>query len=597
MEKVNYDPEEYRMEIENRMKNLMWTVSGNYKLDVHLDLESFQKSKYISMYDAIKQGAFAQYFDREKLASYIVKKIYFQADERSLMNLAQLCVDAASYAKISTDRPGVPQIRKKALEDILEYDFEKMNRSDMGRMEIAWMRGCLRDDWHMEKKLSEPIQKIKSLKDAKDTMEIIQCIDRLYNDCVDPTFEKRCGTLENVMDVTMEELKEFDWKDFLEEEFQESVLEQYMQQVANQLSNLDSEQNQDEREERQKNKKKNIVVLKQEDIEKMYQYIELNYGRSYLNEQEQKRINYQMCRGAHEDCSLYYTDGILKNPVMVNAQYVNAKKQKEKNEIEYHNHHNMAKRNIEIMTANLRRSLLQRNEKEYLASDDGTLVPRLLWKVGRGKARHLFIKENKRENSEFVVQILMDASGSQRERQGQIALQAYMISEALSNVQIPHKVESFCTFWDYTVIQRFREYDAPRTENKNVFHYRTSSNNRDGLAIRAAGESLLQRAEENKILIILSDGRPNDIVVNRPNSKNPQSYCGDYAVRDTAFEVRNLRNKGVFVLGVFTGKEEDLKAEQKIFGKDFAYISAIENFSNIVGIYLKRLLEWETEQF
>ena len=147
------------------------------------------------------------------------------------------------------------------------------------------------------------------------------------------------------------------------------------------------------------------------------------------------------------------------------------------------------------------------------------------------------------------------------------------------------------------MIQRVREYDAPRTENKNVFHYRTSSNNRDGLAIRAAGESLLQRAEENKILIILSDGRPNDIVVNRPNSKNPQSYCGDYAVRDTAFEVRNLRNKGVFVLGVFTGKEEDLKAEQKIFGKDFAYISAIENFSNIVGIYLKRLLEWETEQF
>ena len=208
-------------------------------------------------------------------------------------------MDAASYAKISTDRPGVPQIRKKALEDILEYDFEKMNRSDMGKMEIAWMRGCLRDDWHMEKKLSEPIQKIKSLKDAKDTMEIIQCIDRLYNDCVDPTFEKRCGTLENVMDVTMEELKEFDWKDFLEEEFQESVLEQYMQQVANQLSNLDSQQNQEQREERQKNKKKNIVVLKQEDIEKMYQYIELNYGRSYLNEQEQKRINYQMCRGAH----------------------------------------------------------------------------------------------------------------------------------------------------------------------------------------------------------------------------------------------------------------------------------------------------------
>ena len=597
MGNINYDPEEYRMEIENRMKNLMWTVSGNYELDIHLDLESFQKSKYISMYDAIKQGAFAQYFDREQLAGYIVRKVYFQADERALMNIAQLCVDAASYAKISTDRPGVPQIREKAMEDILEYDFERLSRSDAGRMEIAWMRGCLRDDWNMEKKLLEPIRNIKGLEDAKDTMEIIQCIDRLYNGWIDPTFEKRCGTLETVMNVTLDDLKEFDWKDFLEEEFEESVLEQYMQQVANQLSNLNSGKNQEEKEEQRKNKKKNVVVLKQEDIEKMYQYMELNYGRSYLTEQEQKKINYQMCRGAHEDCSLYYTDGILENPVKLNAQYVNAKKQREKNEVEYHNHHNMAKRNIEIMTANLKRSLLQRNETEYLASDYGILVPQLLWKVGRGKNHHLFLKENKRENSDFVVQILMDASGSQRERQGQIALQAYIISESLSNAQIPHKVASFCTFWDYTVIQRFREYDDPRTANKNVFQYRTSSNNRDGLAIRAAGESLLQRAEENKILIVLSDGKPNDVVVNRPNSKNPQSYCGEYAVRDTAFEVRNLRNKGIFVLGVFTGKEEDLKAEQKIFGKDFAYISAIENFSNIVGIYLRRLLEWETEQF
>ena len=597
MGNINYDPEEYRMEIENRMKNLMWTVSGNYELDIHLDLESFQKSKYISMYDAIKQGAFAQYFDREQLAGYIVRKVYFQADERALMNIAQLCVDAASYAKISTDRPGVPQIREKAMEDILEYDFERLSRSDAGRMEIAWMRGCLRDDWNMEKKLLEPIRNIKGLEDAKDTMEIIQCIDRLYNGWIDPTFEKRCGTLETVMNVTLDDLKEFDWKDFLEEEFEESVLEQYMQQVANQLSNLNSGKNQEEKEEQRKNKKKNVVVLKQEDIEKMYQYMELNYGRSYLTEQEQKKINYQMCRGAHEDCSLYYTDGILENPVKLNAQYVNAKKQREKNEVEYHNHHNMAKRNIEIMTANLKRSLLQRNETEYLASDYGILVPKLLWKVGRGKNHHLFLKENKRENSDFVVQILMDASGSQRERQGQIALQAYIISESLSNAQIPHKVASFCTFWGYTVIQRFREYDDPRTANKNVFQYRTSSNNRDGLAIRAAGESLLQRAEENKILIVLSDGKPNDVVVNRPNSKNPQSYCGEYAVRDTAFEVRNLRNKGIFVLGVFTGKEEDLKAEQKIFGKDFAYISAIENFSNIVGIYLRRLLEWETEQF
>ena len=73
--------------------------------------------------------------------------------------------------------------------------------------------------------------------------------------------------------------------------------------------------------------------------------------------------------------------------------------------------------------------------------------------------------------------------------------------------------------------------------------------------MRAAAAGLLKRDEENKILIVLSDGRPNDIVVNRPNSRNPRPYFGDYGTKDTAMEVRHLRNAGVSVLGVFTGEE------------------------------------------
>ena len=142
-----------------------------------------------------------------------------------------------------------------------------------------------------------------------------------------------------------------------------------------------------------------------------------------------------------------------------------------------------------------------------------------------------------------------------------------------------------------TVMQRFRDYDSPRSENKKVLEFTTSSNNRDGLAIRAAGDSLYGRQEENKILIVLSDGRPNDVIVNRPGSRNPATYSGEYAVRDTAFEVRSLRSNGIHVLGVFTGVEKDLAAEKRIFGKDFAYIRDIRNFSRVVSGYLQRLLE------
>ena len=90
---------------------------------------------------------------------------------------------------------------------------------------------------------------------------------------------------------------------------------------------------------------------------------------------------------------------------------------------------------------------------------------------------------------------------------------------------------------------------------------------------------------------MLSDGRPNDVVLNRPNVKNPAVYTGEYAVKDTAAEVRRLRSQGISVLGVFAGEEQDLSAERRIFGKDFAYIRDISKFSRIVGQYLTKQLD------
>ena len=228
-----------------------------------------------------------------------------------------------------------------------------------------------------------------------------------------------------------------------------------------------------------------------------------------------------------------------------------------------------------------------------MLSDRGRIVPARLWRIGRSSDAKVFVRELKNDASDFVVDVLIDASGSQMNRQGEVALQAYIISEALSTVDIPHRVMSFCTFWDYTILHRFREYDDPRTANENIFNYVTSSNNRDGLAVKTAGYGLLQRAEEKKILIVLSDGRPYDVIVNRPNAKNPRSYQGKEAVTDTAMEIRHLRNLNVSVLGVFAGEEKDLATEKKIFGKDFAYIRDIRNFSKIVGRYLTKQLETE----
>lgn len=588
---LDFEQEEADMEVENRMKNLMWTVSGNYKLDTKLDVASFRESKYVSIYDAIKQGAFARFFDKNEFALYLVKKIYYGADEVLLTSLAQLCVETASYPRIVVERPGVKEIRSRAFEYLLDHKFEKLSSTLIGKIKIVMMRGALDGRWECEKRIREPLDKIRVLEEAKETMDLIRVVDYLYNDLIDRNFEKKHGDLQHVLDAALEDLQEFNWKDYLEEEAYEDLLQQYVQQMENQVTSFETPEQEKPDDTAKSGGKRRVILLDEAAVAKMYSYIEKSYGRSYLSEREQKQINFRLCRGAHADCSLFYTDGILHSAVMKNAQLANAKNHASQNRRLFLNNQNMIKRNVEMMTDYLKRSLRLRTQMDQMPSHYGNIIPRHLWKVGRTDLGKLFYRTTRQNSSEFVVQILMDASGSQRDRQGQVALQAYIISEALSNVGIPHQIMSFCTFWDYTVMQRFREYDAPRSENKKVLEFTTSSNNRDGLAIRAAGDSLYQREEENKILIVLSDGRPNDVIVNRPGSRNPQTYSGEYAVRDTAFEVRSLRNNGIYVLGVFTGQEKDLLAEKMIFGKDFAYIRNIHNFSKVVSGYLQRLLE------
>ena len=589
--------EEFELELENRIKNLIWTVSGDYTLDVKPDIESYHRSHAVGLYDGIKQGAFARYFNREELSLYLMKKIYLHGEEGPLMSLAQLCIEWSVAERITKEREGIKEIRKEALEDILEMDFSRLAASEPGRLKLMLFKECLNGSEPATNRMRAFMEQVQALSDTKETIELIHTIDKLYNAMVDPNFEKRYGNLETVLAVSLEELAEFSWKDYLEEEALEESFGTYLEHINEAMTNLDKmELNQEtkkEESEEETSQKKKILVVDEEALSKMHSYVQRNYGIGYLSETEEKRRNLLLCRGIHSDCSLYFTEGVLKHAVLRNYQYEYAKKQRDKNRYEYYNNHRMVKNNIRQLSDMLKKALVMRDEVQETISDRGRIVPSRLWRIGRSHDSRVFLRKLNHDNSDFVVDVLIDASGSQRKRQGQVAMQAYILSEALSIANVPHRVMSFCTFWDYTILHRFREYEDDRSANENIFEYNTSSNNRDGLAIKAAGYELLNREEEHKILIVLSDGRPYDVILNRPNARNPQPYQGKYAISDTAFEVRKLRSKGVCVLGVFAGEEKDLPAEKKIFGKDFAYIRDVAGFSGIVGRYLLKQLERE----
>jgi cobalamin biosynthesis protein CobT len=659
--------QDYQLELENRIRNLLWTISGDYTQQMKLDVSLFLRSKDIALYDGIKQGALAKFFDKDFLGMYLVKKIFMGADEAALTFVSQLCIEEAIGERICEQRPGIWEMQRKACEDILDQEYETMPSAadKLGYLRVNLLRRRIdrgentslkkknpQADSRSEEKSADSVENanvsngiivgnvdasngiitgnadalngiiaenadasneiitkttknkqkdrkykgiyhyidlISNAAETADTMSLIRIIDTVYNEVADPDFSQK-ATLEQVLAVTMEDLTEFDWHDYLSEEMYEDALESYMEQLTSNVAGMENADVTREMEEERQSKQK-ITVLPPEALEKAHTYVELNFGKTYLSELEEKRMNQLMCRDIHSDCSLYFTEGILKSPVKRNYQYEYAKRLKNKNIWLYHDKHRIVKRNISLLTEMLKKSLVIKSENQEILSDRGMIVPSRLWRLGRSSDAQVFKRELKGDSSDFVVDVLIDASGSQMSRQGEVALQAYIISEALSNAELPHRVMSYCTFWDYTILHRFREYDDPRSANENIFNYVTSSNNRDGLAIRAAGYGLLNREEEKKILIILSDGRPYDVIVNRPNAKNPAPYHGKYAITDTAAQIRKLRSQGVSVLGVFAGEEKDLATEKKIFGKDFAYIRNITGFSKIVGRYLTKQLE------
>ena len=149
------------------------------------------------------------------------------------MGLAQMCVDQAVSEKICEERAGVRTLRKRAFEDLLDRDFDQLARynNPVGRMKIAMLQEGLNGTYSAERRVREQVDQLLALRKAETTEEVIRKVDDFYNRLVDPEFEQEHGTLEQVLAVSAEDLKKFNWQDFLDETAEEATLEEMMRQV------------------------------------------------------------------------------------------------------------------------------------------------------------------------------------------------------------------------------------------------------------------------------------------------------------------------------------------------------------------------------
>ena len=582
-------------EFDNRVNNLAWTVSGKYDEEID-SAEKDYSSKDASMYYAIIAGARRKYVDWETVKKFLVNRIKAGYNKDILLTIIQIVLNDVAEKRVIEERPGVVDIRNKAYSDILK-SYSKIHREDILQL-LKYTYVLQRMDRHpvMDRLVGKILREINSIDSNDDIMNILKRVDEIYLTYFQHILDSQSQNVEFAEENVNEVEVNFDtFSDFmLEELYNDQETETVETEIKNLNSGMLVDGIGDERGDVDLESTPNrVIYVDEEMLNKIYKRVEYYYGKSYLSESDRRKIEARNCRNVHEGCRLHFTDGVLRSPCDNAFQLKYVTRQKDNNIFEFQFKIKTFRRQINKLKESFSRLLIEESSSDRVYSDCGTIYANKAWRIGRSSNNKIFYKDVDNGKGRYVIDILLDSSGSQTSKQFMVAIQAYILSTALTLVGIPNRVMGFLSFLDYTVLKRFRDYNDNVRKCEDIFEYYCAGNNRDGLAIKATCDGLLERDEENKILIVLSDGKPNDVKIGKDTSRSIRgetAYKGIVGINDTAMEVRRARKRGIMVLGVFTGKETDLEAEKKIYGKDFIYIKDIQRFSDIVSTYLKKVI-------
>ena len=318
-------------------------------------------------------------------------------------------------------------------------------------------------------------------------------------------------------------------------------------------------------------------------------FLEMKFGKSVYPVEHVLQLEKKLCTGKHRFTHLHYTRGevVELHGVYSTFEMHQRKRQADliaNNRAWYRKNELQNRLLISRLSTNIMNSILLHMQPAQVKANAGRINPALAWRAARLNDEKVFQRIENENAGDMSVDILLDASHSQFRRAHQISSQAYIISEALKRCRVPCRVMSFCSMSGFTVLRLFNDYSFAG-DNSGIFDYYTEGCNRDGLAIRAAGNLMSQAPYEHKMLIVLSDVKPLDAAAKiRKDEKDVgMTYDGIRALTDTAHEVRRLRAEGISVINIFTGDDIDLPSAKMVYGQDFVRIRDFSLFADTVG--------------
>jgi hypothetical protein len=559
---------------EQRAFNIIWNASDDYSF--RPEFEAFDGRGIADLYWNYIYGAVRKYYDYSLLDTFfnVLKKDH---DHGFYESLTWLGLENCTFEKGKKDRPVLESIRSSYAQKVLNKEDAASYYYLIDEIKTA----------HFQKVLGEPpivreqVSYLLNDLEFDESMSTEQIVLRM-NEIIDEYFphngiHNKRSALNTIFSSKNNLEFGMPFQRFLSlrssnysREFDYGENKENKNKISSQWRSF--------MDRRDKKKRENIQNL---------------YGASILPDSQTKALEEILCVGNHKKCHLHFTRGEYDahTYTRTGTNENTVIKQNEKNKEHYQKNVIRNSNSITKLTNMIRNTMLVNLESNY-RSEAGKLVAGKIWRNIYLYDSKVFMRNRMDAVGNITIDIMLDASGSQMNRQEIIAEEGYIIAESLSRCQIPVRVYSFCTNSNYTIFKLFRDYFEVNN-NDQIFNYHSSGCNRDGLAIRTALHMMDDSPCEYKILIILSDSKPIDPQGISADGSNPDLFC--YAdspgINDTALEVRKGRQKGISILSVFTGLDEDIPAAKKIYGHNFIRIKSPEIFADMVCILIQNELK------
>lgn len=560
-----------------RLFNISWTIAENYKLNNNPLFNVEDK------YTASLWGYTGKYFNVSLLKDYIERFIENLSNSYELKTLLRIILENVIWDDITRERPGTLEFRQ----DYLKEFKEKINKSKKDKkIEFLETFYDLKTDKipvcsNISSKLINEIIKFHSY----DTFQVIEFCQELFSKYFHIN-----------KSLPVEEDKKFEV--FIEKEKMQADFRQMMRKELEiddwklEKYNIGSAEFTGVEDEEEKRIKAEEIKGQIDLNVSLYEITKKHFGNEALPRFESQKIEREISKGIHKHIEIFTSCGDFQDK---NSYFAQEMENSYRQNLEYYNKNKLVfDRASSKLAEVIKNSLLQDLEDEIVKSDSGKIIVKDIWKNKFLNDPRIFEKINKNDSKDLYVDILLDSSASQIERKSLVASESYIIAEALSKLNIKTRVVFYNNFYNYLIVRKVKDYKDSRLKNKDIFYYNPTGSNRDGFAIKYMRYIIEKDYRKRNILIILSDGKPNDEInlgLIGANKVKGQDYVKEDAVKDSAKEILLTKLKGIYTFGVFTGEEEDIKSVKKIYGKDFCYINNINRFHEVVGIFLKTFAE------